>query len=285
MQSGRVRNDESAATNAEEVERARKRQRQAEDALAESAAKAEQDSPVPTPDEVGFVPGCLGFDGANVESYPMPDEIKGLDISQFGMFVNAINRDCLQLNCVIRDPIKGSGQKSLTMHVVKFKTAPNVIPFAVAELAEKNPAKHSNYHSLVVHRTVVSFEPALKQATIDAEAGKEFTKYQHPCVVMLNRRHLWNFCERLVWMFNHAVREDLGAKKALDGWEPMKLTHLTPFVEGDGNKGYGVKTKYQDQVDEDYFKGSACTFGSVKIVLKLAPPIGYMHCLSGWVPG
>lgn len=35
-------------------------------------------------------------------------------------------------------------------------------------------------------------------------------------------------------MFNHAVREDLGAKKALDGWEPMKLT---PFVEGDGNKG------------------------------------------------
>lgn len=38
-------------------------------------------------------------------------------------------------------------------------------------------------------------------------------------------------------------------------------------------------------VDEDYFKGSACTFGSVKIVFKLAPPIGYMHCLSGWVPG
>ena len=51
-------------------------------------------------------------------------------------------------------------------------------------------------------------------------------------------------------MFNHAVREDLGAKKALDGWEPMKLT---PFVEGDGNKGYGVMASIDEDavVDED----------------------------------
>ena len=135
-----VRGDESTTTNAdaEEVERASKRQRQAENALAESAADdAEQNSPAPTPDEVGFVPGSLRFDGANVESYPMPDEIKRLHVSQFGMFVNAVNRDCVQLNCVIRDPIKGSGSKSLTMHVIKFKTAPGVIPCAVAELAEK----------------------------------------------------------------------------------------------------------------------------------------------------
>ena len=71
-----VRGDESTATNAdaEDVERASKRQRQAENALAQSAADdAEQDSPAPTPDEVGFVPGSLRFDGANVESYRFPN--------------------------------------------------------------------------------------------------------------------------------------------------------------------------------------------------------------------
>ena len=120
---------------------------------------------------------------------------------------------------------------------------------------------------------------ALRQVSIkqftDLDGDKGWNKFQDPCVVVLNRRALWNYCERLVAMFNHAVRQAIGNRNEGGDWQPVKLS---PFIESDGNQGFGVMASIDtDSVaNASYFEGSACVFGTVNITIKLVPPIGYM---------
>ena len=207
----------------------------------------------------------------------MPEHLMVTDFDQYGLFRRAVEVDCIRLNAVLRDPLKDSSStpKSLTMHVVKFKASPNDIPEDIAKLADKNPASGANYHSLMLHDTIVSLVPALAQSMAEHQSGKKVNKYQHPCVVMVKRKYLWALCKRLIDTFNHAVSEVLGRENDLGGWEPMKLA---PFVETDGVKGWGMMSSIDDSevVQRAHFQGSATVYGPIKVVLKLMPPIGYM---------
>ena len=145
------------------------------------------------------------------------------------LFCDTITSENVQINCVSRDPLRPAekASPSLTMHIVKFKAPPSKIPQKVAEIAQRNPADGAGYHSFLFRNTVVSFEPAIAQIIAELDTNKETTRYQYPCVA--ERSHLWNFCQRLVDQFNHAV----------DGftWSPLRLS---PYVESDGNNGLGV---------------------------------------------
>lgn len=78
------------------------------------------------------------------------------------------------------------------MHIVRFKMPSELVRKAIGVVSEKNPAKLANYHTFKLDKTVVSFVPGLKQAITDLDGDKGVNKFQHPCVVVLNRRSLWN---------------------------------------------------------------------------------------------
>ena len=226
----------------------------------------------PSPDNRGAQTASDG-----IATIPMPEHLKLEDVAPFGLFKSAVTTDCIQLNAILREPVKDSpvAQKSLTMHVVKFKASPHEIPEDIAKLSIRNPATGAGYHSLVLHDTVVSFVPALTQSMAEHQAGKKVDRYQHPCVIMVKRKYMWKLCQRLINTFNHAVQEVLGRERRLNNWEPMKLA---PYVETDGVNGWGMMANIDDSevIPSAYFEGSATVYGPVKVVLKLLPPIGYM---------
>ena len=85
---------------------------------------------------------------------------------------------------------------------------------------------------------------------------------------MINRRSLWKYCKRLVAQFNHAVYNTLEDNSE---WVPLELA---PFIETDGNDGFGVMANIDASsvTDSDIFKGSACCIGDTVSLLTTNQP-------------
>ena len=99
-------------------------------------------------------------------TYPRTQDIADTDPANYGVFESVVRNENIQINCDSREPVQGSssGKNTLTMHVVRFKMPTELIPKAIGDVSERNPAKLAGYHTFKLEKTVVSFAPGIDQA-------------------------------------------------------------------------------------------------------------------------